>query len=458
MTHYDEQKNLIKHYFEEHFFSNWRLDDEKKDVSSAPLELIVSSVCNTKCSYCYYKNFDDKIYPKEIQHRQEIVENCEKLLKWMKLNNFHPRMVDIFSGEFFNLPYYKDILCLIDKYLTLPNSDNRLCVAIPTNCTFCFSEEKTNEIQSMLDEYNNNKHGIYVTLSMSIDGKLLDNDTRAMRNGKQYDDEYYHRAFEFAKRNGFGFHPMIAAKGIDRWIDNYEWYIENIVKHFDCTELDAMRMIYLLEVRNPDWTYEELDHLDKFITYYTKKAFKVCNEDVETFFNEFLIGKGSNLYSQYYGTIPRGLGCSIQSNFAVRLGDLSIPLCHRTSYDGFLAGHFKFDEENWDFEPENPNLYMLVNSFNSSNCPKCCDCPISEICNKFCIGCNYEVNKDFFIPVDTVCDLEFAKTTSIIRNLDEIGVINFMLNKAELVRANNLITKCEQIKELSKFIREQKNN
>lgn len=471
MTHQDEQKILFKNYLETHVLSNWKygvkeykgnpndLRQKENFISTAsgfgtPLELIISKVCNTKCSYCYYKNFGELLYPKELEDRNLILENCEKLLKWVNLNDYHPANIDIFSGEFFNLPYYKDIIDLIVKYVKPVNASTPVYISIPSNCTFCFSDEKTAEIQELVDTYNKKDSQYRIGVSMSIDGKYLDNDTRALRNGKKYDDEYYDRAFKFAAKNNFAFHPMLGAKGMDRWIDNWEWYISNIVKYFECDEIEAFKRIYLLEVRNPDWTPREMQFLDDFITHYTQRAFELCHRNTRMFADVFLHGHGGNLYSEVASSIPRGLGCSIQSNLGVRLGDLAIPLCHRTSYDGYIAGRLKLDGASWDVELENPNVWMLVNSFHSSNTVKCCDCPISEICNKFCIGCNFEVNKDFFVPVDTVCDMELVKTISLIRNLDNIGVLDLLIRTLEGDAGSNRL-RAQQIKAMKAFIKSQ---
>ena len=474
MTHQDEQKILFKNYLQEHVFSNWEMGkreyegpendlNAKQNFTSTisgfgtPLELIVSKVCNTKCSYCYYKNFGDLLYPKELEDRKAITENCEKLLKWVRANDWYPQQIEIFSGEFFNLPYFEDILEIIEKN-TKSYDDSPVIISVPSNCTFCMSDEGVEKIQKIIDDHNHTGSTHYIGVSMSIDGKYLDNDTRAMRNGKKYDDAYYDRAFKFAAKNNFAFHPMIGAKGIEKWVDNWDWFVSNIMKYYNCDEIDAFKKVYLLEVRNPDWTPKEMEYLDKFITHYTKRAFELCNNNPKMFYDVFLHGYGGNLYSEVSSLIPRGLGCSIQSNLMVRLGDLAIPLCHRTAYDGYLAGRLKLDgSKDWDIELENPNVWMLVNSFHSSHTVKCSECHISDVCNKFCIGCNFEVNKDFFVPVDTVCDMELVKSMSLVRNLDEIGVLDILINS--LVKSSGESRKKGfQIKALRDFINENKKN
>ena len=38
-------------------------------------------------------------------------------------------------------------------------------------------------------------------------------------------------------------------------------------------------------------------------------------------------------------------GCTINRALIVRMGDLAIVPCHRTSYDQFLLGHFNVENE-----------------------------------------------------------------------------------------------------------------
>lgn len=438
MSYDSERKQLFLDYLNRHTFMGWSVNEFKtSETYKDSLELIVSPVCNTKCTYCYYKNYMDCLYPRDIRAEKTILDNCRKLLEWVHLNEYIPLDVDIFSGEFFNLPYYSEILDIINTNMSHVKKDNptgRITVTCPTNCTFCFSEEKTNEVQGVLDYYNNpnnDKSNIYIALSTSVDGKFLDNDTRPMRNGKQYDDEFYDRFFKFSARNDLCFHPMIGAKGIERWCDNFDWYVDNIMKYFQCSKIDAIRKIYLLEVRNPDWKVEEIEHFKKFITHYTDESFDAVDRDVFRYADEFLFSKGNSLFAGITGFCSRGMGCSIQQSFSVRLGDLALVPCHRTSYHGYNGCRLILEEgkKELDVELENPESYMLVNSFDSRTGVKCCDCPINRICNMYCCGTNFEVNKDFYLPVETVCDLQFAKAHCMATNLKRIGVLKMLTGR-----------------------------
>lgn len=454
MTHNDEQKALFLDYLNKHTFSYWK--GEEISGYDAELELIITPTCNTKCVYCYYNNFAEKyIYPKEINCKDNIIKNCEEVMKWVHKNKYKPRSIEIFSGEFINLPYCDEILTIIDKYAA-----KGTCVTIPTNGTFCRSEKTIEKAQKILDEYDPycKNHNIAVFYSLSVDGKYLDNTTRAMKSGTQYDDAFYDRLFSFAYKNHLLFHPMVGAEGIDKWPDNYDWYIDNIMKYFGCDEKEAFRKIYLLEVRNPDWSADECKAMERFVNYLVDKTFKAYGNDVDNYWNNFLSGRNNfNFFSGLISSCGRGLGCSIQQCFAVRLGDLALVPCHRTAYKGFNACYLKFDEDsNLDIEIENPNMYMFIQSFDAKCGIMCSDCPISSMCSHYCLGANYEVNKDFFIPVKSVCLMEYAKAKALVEAFDRIGVLNKVIKLYKTSSGSDSKRKLAQIMNLINVIKENK--
>lgn len=409
MNYHDQNKQLFLDYLHRHCLF-------REDKYFNNLELIITSNCNTKCSYCYYKNYGEQLYPKTLcSNPQIILDNCKKVLDWDKANGFQFERIEIFSGEFFKFPLWKEILNYI--FENTPYE-----VTIPTNTTFIFSEKETEEV-----EYYLNKYGKRIYLSVSVDGKYLDNDTRAIRNGKQYDDEYYDKLFKFAAKHDLAFHPMIGPKGIDKWVDNYLWYIDNVSKYFNITKREALFKIYLLEVRNPDWTKEELAELDRFIEFLVNYTYSFYDDPLD-YLENFLKRRGFNFFNSFTSSIGRGIGCSIQQSFAIRTGDLSLVPCHRTSYDGYRAGKLKFNGKDLDIDLENAELYMAINSCDISKGIKCIDCPISSLCSHSCLGCNLEVNKDPFIPVDSVCALEYRKAKSLAKYLNNIGVLDIIIN------------------------------
>lgn len=445
----EEQKELLASFLDIHCFDAWKIlpsqRGEKLYVNS--LEMMVSPVCNTACSYCYIKNYSDKLYPCD-HNKQLLLENCEKIMKWLWKGNLYPDTIEIFSGEFFNLPFWKEYLNIIFRYLNKMPEGDKIVVVIPTNGTFFFDEKKINEIQNLIDEARGK--GLRVFLSLSVDGKYLDNDTRPLRNGKQYDEVFYDRMFTFCARNNLSFHPMVGAKGIENWIKNFDWYVENIQKYYKFdSKWKALTKIYLLEVRNPDWKTKELEELGRFLNHVLDTVFGNCNSPERK--AENLSTRVLNIFSSITSSVGRGLGCSLQQCLHIRMGDLALVQCHRTAYQELLGAYLDFTEEGELFIKEalNVNSYLMSEAFDFKHLSKCNKCPINKFCGGPCIGCNYEINRDLYTVVPTVCDLEYTKITSVIDKLDRedpkiLDIIESSYNKRD--------EKLLQLRELREFI------
>ena len=450
----EEQTALLNSFLDIHCLNAWKIPPSKKEKGYLnSLEMMISPVCNTACSYCYIKNYSSLLYPCAYD-RKTLLQNCEKVMKWLVKNQYYPSCLEIFSGEFFNLPFWKEYLNIVFSYLKKMPEGTRIPISIPTNATFLFSDGKTEEIQNLLDA--SKEEGFHIHLSISVDGKYLDNETRPLRNGKAYDDTFYDKLFTFGAKNDYGFHPMIGAKGIEHWIENFEWYIENIQKYYHLeNRWRACRYIYLLEVRNPDWKDQELNYLQKFLAYLLQVMFEDCKNSEERELR--LNSRDLNILSSITSTVGRGLGCSLQQCFHIRMGDLALVSCHRTSYEELIPCHLEISDDG-DLlikETKNVNSYIFSNSLDFRHLGKCDKCPISSFCSGPCLGCNYEVNRDLYSVVPTVCDLEYTKILGAISALDEIdpGVLNIVDHK--ISERNGL--KKYQLREIRKFLKIEKN-
>ena len=100
----------------------------------------------------------------------------------------------------------------------------------------------------------------------------------------------------------------------------------------------------------------------------------------------------------------------------LRLGDLTITPCHRTSYDYLNVGKFITNEkEIIDIEPLNVPVYLSINSANVVNFPKCQDCLIKTMCSGGCLGSQLESTGALFTPIESVCLLEHGKISTMIK-------------------------------------------
>ena len=111
MNYKDEQKELFKSYLDNHVYKYWRSKEGQEYKQG--LELILTSVCNTKCSYCYYKNFGKYLNDPCVSTKDNILKNAEKLFTWMNKEDMTPDSIDIFSGEPLNLPYIDDLMNIL---------------------------------------------------------------------------------------------------------------------------------------------------------------------------------------------------------------------------------------------------------------------------------------------------------------------------------------------------------
>ena len=80
------------------------------------------------------------------------------------------------------------------------------------------------------------------------------------------------------------------------------------------------------------------------------------------------------------------------------------------------------NDEIVDLDVKNIELFLAVNSVKVENMPYCETCIIKNLCNGGCLGSQYEETGDLFTPIPSVCRLEFAKISSLIKAFKKIGV------------------------------------
>lgn len=415
-------------FLKENFFKNYR---KKKNVNENfnGVEFIISPVCNLGCEYCYIENFGELLYPKEKIDYEEILNNLSKTIDWFIENNFSPE-IELFSGEIFAQEIgYKCCELIYNKYKDVSQEKKPTRIIVPTNYTFLLNNYATNRVEKIIQNFKD--IGIDFILSASVDGKYMEmnrpfsynytNDYYSFIPHKQRDDDYYDKLFKFNKKYNFGFHPMIYANNMDKWIDNWLWFQDNFKKYgfpFD--------RIYLLYVRNWEWSDKNIQDFNNFIKFLIQWTFiNIFNEDREGF-SYFIIKKGYNLLSTPFSVTGRGVGCAIQSKISVRLADLSVFPCHRLMYPHFKECDFIKGENLRSFP--NSDLFVAEKTFNAKSQPMCNTCLIKFNCLKGCLGSQYEVNGELFTPIPTVCKLHYNFIYTVAKTLREIGVLNEVLS------------------------------
>ena len=432
MTYQEENNKLVESFFDHTFGKGYRHPELKESENFRSLEIFFNDKCNLACKYCYLQRFGDKLYPKELQDGKKLIENLGLFLDWLDEKEYVPNHIEIFSGEvFIQDAGWKAIDMILDRYKGREKKTEFLVV--PTNFTFILSPDLTQKVENVLEKARD--IGLPMGLSSSFDGKYCEAN-RPFKSGKEIrDDAYYDKVFQFSKKWGTGFHPMVYSEHIENWEKNWLWFQENFTKY-----RLPWRNIYLLEVRNVEWTDKQMEDFGKFMEFLIRWTFKYpCGGDLEAY-TKFLFDGGYNILRNPLTSIGRGIGCSIQSAMALRLGDLSWVPCHRTSYSPFNFGHFKVENGKiTGFEAKNTDMLTAMYSFDASTQPWCEQCLLKSLCSFGCLGSQLEVTGDPFTPIPSVCQLEHIKVGAMLKAYRELGILEPILSKINQTKADALM-------------------
>ena len=429
MNIYQEENDLLAwNFLERNFFSNFRLPLSKLiDKKCHRLHLILNTVCNQSCSYCYYARYGKDLIPDYASKPQSILNNLQILLDYLVTENMHP-ILEIFSGDLFSQKLGFDALDLILDYCRQYKITHHIFIA--NNGTFILYKDITERIINYIDEFS--KIGVELKLSMSVDGKYMEGN-RIITKGKGFTDADYENLFSFCKKHDFGFHPLIYSNNIEKWEDNLSWFIYNFKKHnLSWNKLQA------LEVMNQEWTLDQTKTYLDFVEFTMKLMYDYLGKDPYKIL-EFICKDGFNFLSIVQG-IPENFVCMLPRRLSVRLGDLAVFNCPRLSYDIFKFGNFKVERDRIiGFSSKNIQFFMAVFSANRTSLPICESCKIRNFCPGQCLGSMYETTGDPFSPIPTVCRLFHGKVKTIFRILKEIGCFQ-LSDFQQLAIKNNTYT------------------
>lgn len=431
LTRNSENQELFKNFLYRNYFRYWKENTGLEEERA--LEIIINDKCDHNCKYCYFVKYGHNFFTEESRSDEAILRNFDLFIKWLDENNYKPINIDPFSSEIFSQEVGFKVLEMILEKMPYVKQ-----VVIPTNMSFIFDEEKTNRVQKLIDRYGKTETKLY--LSASIDGIYME-DNRPMRSGQQRDEEYYHNLFTFCKKNSISFHPMIYSNNIEKWKDNFLWFQERF-KQYDI----PFTSIYLLEVRNSNWSKEQCAELSKFLEFLVEWTWNNSNNNPDEFTNFLFKKSGFNILASPFTIIGRGLGCSIQSTFMVKLGDLTTVPCHRTAYQHFNGGHFEVkDNKIVDLIEENVVGYINIKTCEHSTFPMCETCIIKNLCGGGCLGAQFEVMGDPFTPIPSVCRMEHYKVAGILKGLNKIGVLSTILSMISEKQKINIKTLMEDV-------------
>lgn len=437
---YNEERNKVMNTVIQNLFY------EKGKTNT--LELIISSGCNQKCEYCYLVKHAHKMYTSESNDKNNILHNLPILLDYLREIQYEFNAYDIFSGEFFSLPYWEDILEIIyNDSLKYPIPKN---ISIPTNMTFILDENKTKKVSDWLNKCK--QSGINIHLSASVDGPIeLENIERPLLNNTVKDEAFFDKLFTFMAKYHVGAHPMITKEFVKNYKYNYDFWLNNLAKYNVTSELN--NNLYLipmfLMVRDEEqWDKESLNSYKEFLWYAAKRDLEVLHKNdvqdfamhmADNFCNNMKHLGTYNSMQPYMLAIPsekNKIPCSIQSGLKIRVGDLKIVPCHRLTYKNLIFGEFILNEDKTKIthiQGDKVELMHKIFTFNPlRSMMKCSDCKIRAFCAKGCLGSQLERTSELFACEENVCDMYFTVYKTIHEIAEHYGIYDIVAKNIEV--------------------------
>ncbi len=183
--------------------------------------------------------------------------------------SFSWRVMDIMaSGACLLMEDKPDWRDLFEKYFIIIKKEDPdifelpTVISIPSNLAFVYDyPEKAEKVLKRAKEFRE-KYFTRLLFSWSTDGLYCIEG----RENKKLSQEYFDTIFKFCKKIGCGFHPMISASNVKYWKENYQWWLD-MYKKFDLSSGTNDFQPMMLEVRNNDWTEENIKDYEDFLSF-----------------------------------------------------------------------------------------------------------------------------------------------------------------------------------------------
>lgn len=440
-----DDKILFEHYMNTNLLPS-PLPERPYFLNKNGLELIIRPECNLHCEYCYIAQHGKELYPTRID-KETTLKNVDLFLDYIyniKRNFFY--VIELFAGDLFYDEIFFDIMNLFEKYFTAlkkkhPEIFQQLTViSIPSNLTFVVEKPQLKERIYQLLEYFREEFNTKISFSWSTDGMYATD----VRERKKLNEKYYDTIFEFCIKTNSGYHPMLSAKTMNTAIENYDWWIKRM-RDTDPT-LDFQPM--LLEVRNDDWTDEAIEQYMKLLTHMMEVRFDLCDNDFNKLAYHFWRGDGENNTLRSLGNYDplvlsfhsqeakdEKISCTVQSDIMLNCTNLSLVLCHRTSYPHLTPIYFITDENNEhiiDYEVNNIATYLTCRTIKNTMLPVCVECEWNNVCLHGCLGAQYEAHGEILAPAPSVCKMFKAKFTHLFKLYYKYNILQMGIDKEYL--------------------------
>lgn len=432
LTYKEENERGFNAFYQNYWLK--QISEGKKDI-----EIIISPACNLKCKYCYFQKHQKDLYPDDLIDNKLILENCLKIARWGIKNNFKGEL-SLFSGEILAQQVGYDLLNALYELYSVTDIHPHM-IMIPTNFTFICDDKLTKKVEDIIEKFKS--IDIFLCLSASFDGKYLEENRPYVKDldipiKLIRDDIYYDKVFTFCKKYDYGFHPMIAAKGIEKWCDNFDWFIQQMKAH-DIEE----NFLYLLEVRDGDWHAQDYIEYEKLLRHIYYHLWDEAQHNKKDMIDIIMSDYSFNLLRSFS---PRknGISCSIQNQLHIRASDLKFVACHRTAYPELEIATLKTDQNgeitNELIDVKHSELGYVIPQLKTSLLPGCIHCSISKICSGGCFGSQYETCKELFSPIPNICLLFHIKIKVLINLFKETGIFDGILNELNKEQVEQFLT------------------
>ena len=457
----DNENDLLETFFNATFHKFQKSPFLKSDVFQT-LEMIVTPQCNQRCEYCYITKYGDSLYPQHIRADHDTtLSNMKKLMDYLTYEkHYYFIEYELFAGDLYTTNLLVDSLNLMIPYFEYIKDKapeifqyDEIRLVIPTNLQFVMDEEFTNEIIALHNRLES--IGVNVNWSWSHDGKYSAN----TREKKELTDEFYEKAFTFCHKTNAGIHPMLSAQDADKAISNFDWWVEMYAKYLPERVENGECYPRYLEVRNGDeWTDDNIEHYLGYLKHRLEYVYSICNDDTEAVAKYLFRAPDAEKknFEDYdaFDVITSNtndtsvMSCIMQKSIIVRISDLAIVPCHRLTYDMFIGGWFTVEDEKIvGFKANNVTQLIDTKMHRIDLDPICATCWNRSSCIHGCLGAQYEWSGELYLPIASVCKMQKAKTSFILKMFCDTCIMSYAMQFKHLdsKHKDNLKKLCERL-------------